>query len=104
MLAQLINNMPASMAAAIKADKPQNHLDNAKLDIRNFSRISKFTNKRSDWREWKSQFIYAVAECDDPFAKTVTSMEKQVTSIDMNSDLNPTQRQLSAVLFNRGEI
>ena len=72
MLAQLINNMPASMAAAIKADKPQNHLDNAKLDIRNFSRINKFTNKRSDWREWRSQFVYAVAECDNAFAATLS--------------------------------
>ena len=75
MLAQLINNMPASMAAAIKADKPQSHYDNAKLDIRNFTRINKFTNKHSDWREWKSQFVYAVAECDNSFAATLSGME-----------------------------
>ncbi len=79
MLAQLINNMPASMAAAIKADKPQSHFDNAKLDIRNFSRINKFTNKHSDWREWKSQFVYAVAECDNSFAATLSGMEKRDT-------------------------
>ena len=101
MLAQLINNMPASMAAAIKADKPQSHFDNAKLDIRNFSRIDKFTNKRSDWREWRSQFVYAVAECDNAFATTLTSMERRDNPIDMKSDLTVTQSQLSSVLFNR---
>ena len=68
LLAQLITNMPATMAAAIKADKPQSHLANAQLDNRNFQRIKTFTNKHADWREWKNQFVYAVAECDNPFA------------------------------------
>ena len=94
MLSQLINNMPATMAAAIKADKPQSHHDNAKLDIRNFTRINKFTNKHSDWREWKSQFVYAVAECDNSFAATLSGMEKRDTPIDMKSDLTVTQSQL----------
>ena len=77
LLTQLINNMPATMAAAIKADKPQSHLDNAKLDVRNFQRIKTFTNKHADWREWKNQFVYAVAECDNSFSVTLSSMEKR---------------------------
>ena len=40
LLTQLISQMPANIAAAVKADKP--HLDNAKLDIRNFTRIKTF--------------------------------------------------------------
>jgi hypothetical protein len=89
------------MAAAIKADKPQSHLDNAKLDIRNFQRINKFTNKHAEWREWKNQFVYAVAECDSSFAATLSSMEKRDKAIDPKADLTVTQNQLSAVLFNR---
>ena len=100
LLTQLINNMPATMAAAIKADKPQSHLANAQLDNRNFQRIKTFTNKHADWREWKNQFVYAVAECDNPFAATLSSMEKRDEAIDATVDLNPTQNQLSAVLFN----
>ena len=41
LLTQLIAQLPASMAAAVKVDKP--HLDNAKLDHRNFVRIQNFT-------------------------------------------------------------
>ena len=54
LLTQLINNMPATMAAAIKAHKPHSHLDKAKFDIRNFQRIKTSTNKHADWREWKN--------------------------------------------------
>ena len=101
LLTQLINNMPATMAAAIKADKPQSHLDNAKLDVRNFQLIKTFTNKHADWREWKNPFLYAVAECDNSFAVTLSSMEKRDKAIDIKADLTPTQGQLSAILFNR---
>ena len=101
LLTQLVKSMPETMAAAIKADKPIAQLDNAKMDIRNFNRIKTFSNKHSDWKEWKNQFVYAVAECDAVFATTNTKMEKQTTAIDQLADLTPTQRQLSAVLFNR---
>ena len=101
LLTQLVKSMPETMAAAIKADKPISHLDNAKLDIRNFSRIKTFTNKHAEWREWKNQFVYAVAECDNAFSATNSSMEKRDTAIDAKADLTPTQNQLSAVLFNR---
>ena len=98
LLTQLISQMPANIAAAVKVDKP--HLDNAKLDHRNFVRIQNFTNKHSDWREWKNHFLYAVAECDTAFAKTLSDMEKGDKPV-LTVDLNPTQAQLSAVLFNR---
>ena len=67
LLTQLIQNMPANIAAAVTVDKPFSHLDNAKLDVRNFVRIKTFTNKHSDWREWKNQLSYAVSECDNSF-------------------------------------
>ena len=101
LLTQLISQMPANIAAAVKVDKPFSHLDNAKLDVRNFTRINTFTNKHNDWREWKNQFLYAVAECDNPFATTLSSLEKGDKPIDPLADLTPTQAQLSAVLFNR---
>ena len=100
LLTQLISQMPANIAAAVKPEKLSSHLDNAKLDIRNFTRIKTFTNKHSEWREWKNQFIYAVAECDATFAATLSGLEKGDKPIDQN-ELNPTQAQLSAVLFNR---
>ena len=48
LLTQLLTQMPANMAAAMKVDKPNSHLDNAKLDVRNFTRIKSFTNKHRD--------------------------------------------------------
>ena len=92
--------MPAQLASAVNADK-FTHFDNAKLDIKNFVRIKTFTNKHSEWKEWKNQFSYAVAECDSSFAKTLTGMEKNEQPIVALTDLNPTQAQLSAILFNR---
>ena len=101
LLTKLIQSMPANIAAAVKVDKPFSHLDNAKLDNRNFARIKTFTNKHSEWRGWKNQFQYAVAECDSSFAADLTGMEKRDKPIESLADLNPTQIQLSAVLFNR---
>ena len=100
LLTQLISQMPANIAAAVKVDKPFNHLDNAKLDVRNFVRIKTFTNKHNEFREWKSQFAYAVAECDSVFASTLAGFEKAEKPID-SKDMTPTQAQLSSVLFNR---
>ena len=96
---QLIQNMPANIAAAVKVDKPFSHLDNAKLDVRNFVRIKTFTNKHSDWREWKNQFSYAVSECDNSFGVTLAGLEKGDKPIDQTAWFTPTQAQLSAVLF-----
>ena len=36
LLTQLIQTMPANIAVAVKLNKPFGHLDNAKLDVRNF--------------------------------------------------------------------
>jgi hypothetical protein len=84
----------------VKVEKPQSHLDSAKLNVRNFQRINTVSNKHSDWKEWKSQFAYAVAECDVAFAATMAKTEKQEKPVDPN-DLTPTQNQLSPILFNR---
>ena len=95
LLTKLIQTMPAQLATAVNADK-FTHVDKAKLDIKNFVRIKTFTNKHSEWKEWKNQFSYAVAECDSSFAKTLTGMEKNEQPIVALTDLNPTQAQLSA--------
>ena len=100
LLTRLIQTMPANIAAAVKVDKTS-HFDNAKLDVRNFVRIKTFTNKHNEFREWKSQFAYAVAECDNVFASTLSGLEKAEKPIDAKADLTPTQAQLSSVLFNR---
>jgi len=76
LLAQLIQGMPANIAAAVKVDRPSSHLDNVKLDIRNFSRIKTFTNKHDAWREWKNQFIYVIYECDNHFGDYLSGLEK----------------------------
>ena len=48
LLTKLISQMPANIAAAVKVDKPSSHLDNVKLDNRNFTRIQTFTTKHND--------------------------------------------------------
>ena len=101
LLAQLIQGLPSNIAAAVQVDKAQGHLDKAKLDNRNFARIKTFTNKHSEWREWRNQFSYAVSECDKVFGTMLVSLEKNEKPIDMLGDLNPTNQQLSAILFNR---
>ena len=100
LLTKLIQTMPAQLATAVNAEK-FTHVDKAKLDIKNFTRIKTFTNKHTEWKGWRNQFSYAVAECDASFAKTLTGMEKNEQPINALSDLNPTQAQLSAILFNR---
>ena len=98
---QLIQSMPANIAAAVKKDdRPSSHLANVKLDVRNFSRIKTFTNKHDAWKEWKNQFHYAISECDHSFADYLSGLEKKVDPI-TDVDLDPTQAQLSATLFNR---
>ena len=67
--------MLAQLATAGDAGKFA-HVDKANLDIKNFTRMKTFTNKHTEWKEWRNQFSYAVAECDASFAKTLTGMEK----------------------------
>ena len=94
LLTQLIQGMPANIAAAVKVDRASSQLDNVKLDIRNFSRIKTFTNKHDAWREWKNQFIYVIYECDNHFGDYLSGLEKNETPVDAVEDLNLTQAQL----------
>ena len=94
LLTQLIQSMPANIAAAVKKDeKTSSHLDNVKLDVRNFSRIKTCTNKNKHdaWKEWKNQFHYVIQECDHSFADFLSGMEKKVDPIDTLEDFNRTQ-------------
>ena len=100
LLTQLIQAMPQQLATAVKSDRSV-HIERANLEVKNFNRIKTFTNKHSEWKEWRSQFSYAVAECDASFAKTMIGIEKKDQPIDHLADLTPTQAQLSAILFNR---
>ena len=86
---------------AKKDEKASSHLANAKLEIKNFSRIKTFINKHDAWKEWKNQFMYAIMECDVSFSDFLSGLEKRADKIDGVSDLDPTQSQLSAVLFSR---
>lgn len=101
LLQQLIQNMPATVAAAVTNNRPSNHTDNVKLDIRNFARIKTFTNKHDAWKEWKNQFVYVIYECDNSFGDFISNLEKRKDPVDRLSDLTPVQDQLSATLFNR---
>ena len=101
LLKQVIQGMPANIAAAVKVDRPSSHLENVKLDIRNFSRTKTFTNKHDAWREWKNRFIHVIYTCDNHFGDYLSGLEKKETPVDAVEDLNLTQAQLSATLFNR---
>ena len=43
-------------------------MSNVRLDIKAFSRIDKFTDKKEEWTEWRAQVIEAIRECDKTFA------------------------------------
>ena len=101
-LAQVMASILQLMTMLAKKDeKTSSHLANAKLEIKNFSRIKTFTNKHETWNEWKNQFTYAIMECDVSFSDFLSGLEKRADKIDEVSDLNPTQNQLSAILFSR---
>ena len=50
------------------------HLATAKLEIKNFSRLDKLSQK-SEWRYWKVHMVTAIRECDVTFASTLHSYE-----------------------------
>ena len=52
-------------------------LSNVRFDERAFRRIDKFTDKPSEWTEWKAQMIEAVRECDKTFADDLAVFEKK---------------------------
>ena len=62
LLQQLIQNMPATVAAAVTNNRPSNHTDNVELDIHSFARIKTFANKHDAWKEWKNQFVDVIYE------------------------------------------
>ena len=56
LLSLFIKGMLENIAADVKKDDIVfNHLDNVKLDIRNFVRTKTLTNKHDAWRKWKNQ-------------------------------------------------
>ena len=75
-------------------------LANAKLDERCFRRCKELNNKEKSWPEWKQQLSSAVRECDASFADYLWATEQSDKVIDL-MDLDPTQTQLSAVLYSR---
>ena len=75
-------------------------LANVRLDIKAFSRIDKFTDKKDEWTEWRAQVIEAVRECDKTFADDLAKFEKKETPI-IDTDLTIVQQQLSATLQSR---
>ena len=73
---------------------------NVRLDERAFRRVDKFTDKPSEWTEWKAQMIEAVRECDKTFADDLIRLEKYEMPI-TDVDLTICQQQLSATLSSR---
>ena len=70
---------------------------NVRLDERAFRRLDKFTNKKDEWKEWRTQSLTAVRECDTGFATSLIAYEKAEDPIE-DSGLIPTLAQLSATL------
>ena len=73
------------------------HMANVRLDERAFRRLEKFSNKKSDWKEWRTQLLFAIRECDATFATALVNYERSEEPV-QNSLLTPTQQQLSATL------
>ena len=74
---------------------------NVRLDIKAFSRIDKFTDKKEEWTEWRAQVIEAVRECDRTFADEMVNVYEKKEKVITNDDLTPVQQQLSGVLQSR---
>ena len=87
------------------ASSPQGGVDwkrdgsmaNVRLDERAFRRLDQFSNKKSEWKEWRTQLLTAIRECDATFATTLVNYEKSEDPIE-NSLLTPTLQQFSATL------
>ena len=70
---------------------------NVRLDERAFRLLDKFSNKKNDWKEWRTQLLTAIRECDTTFATTLVHHERSEEVI-KNENLTPTVQQLSATL------
>ena len=67
------------------AASQKSHHSNVKLEVKNFTRIDKFSNRREDWRQWRKYFIAAIRECDVDFATFLETADRQdVESLGMN--------------------
>ena len=77
--------------------KRDGHMANVRLDERAFRRLEKFSNKKSDWKEWRTQLLTAIRECDATFATALVNFERSEEAVE-NSALTPTLQQLSATL------
>ena len=53
------------------------HMANVRLDERAFRRLEKFTNKKDEWKEWRTQLLTAARECDKSFADDLINFEKR---------------------------
>ena len=80
--------------------KQHAHMASVRLDERAFRRMDKFSNKKSDWKEWRTQLLTAIRECDTTFATALVAYEKSEGPIE-NLGLSPTSQQLSATLQSR---
>ena len=55
------------------------HMANVRLDERAFRRLEKSTSKEDEWKEWRTQLLTAVRECDKGFADALVIFEKKKT-------------------------
>ena len=77
--------------------RQDSQMANVRLDERAFRRLDKFTNKKDEWKEWRTQFLTAVRECDTGFATSLIGYEKAEDPIE-DTGLTPTLQHLSATL------
>ena len=53
------------------------HMTNVRFDERAFRRLEKFTNEEDEWKEWRTQLLTAVRECDKGFADALVIFERR---------------------------
>ena len=102
---QAAPGMPNAGTTAPVAFSPQGsshwrqdtHMANVRLDERAFRRLKKSTNKRGEWKEWRTQLLTAIRECAKGFADSLVVYEKAEDPF-KDDMLTPAQQQLSATL------
>jgi hypothetical protein len=93
----------AAIGPQVGASRPwqnDSHLANVRLDERAFRRIEKFGDRKEDWKDWRSQVMNAVRECDKTFADKLVTLEKLDDPIE-DVHLSVVEQQLSATLQSR---
>ncbi len=56
--------------------KQHTQMASVRLDERAFRRMDKFSNKKSEWKEWRIQLLTAIRECDTTFATALVAYER----------------------------